>query len=141
MWLAWTVVLAANLIVPLPLGLEITEGGGRIGMALAILAWWTLGLIACGRHPDLARSLIVGGLVVGLSQLVPVLQVAAGFAALGTWRADVRTFGGLDGFAVTALTGGELLAAAYACGRLALAVTRLARAPVADGPQGESRSG
>jgi hypothetical protein len=112
--ISWTLVFIANLVVPIPLGLKFTEDGGRFGMAVAVVAWWAAGLAICLRRAAWGRLLISGGIVVGFSQFLAVPQVAAGFAALRFWSrvgnmaGDIS--GEMDGFAVTALTGGQLIA-------------------------------
>src|SRR4051812_49255013 len=83
LWVAWTLVLVLNLVVPLPLGLSYTGEGGRLGIGLGVFAWWVVGLAICVRRPNLGRLLLTGGKAIGISQLVPVAQVAAGFGALG----------------------------------------------------------
>jgi hypothetical protein len=126
-WFAWTLVVVANLIVPLPFGLMCTVGGGRIGMGLAIVAWWVAGLWICRHQPDRARWLIHGGIILGLSQITLMPQVLAGLAALRTWEeiavgeGEFGLFVGgeseLFGFVVTAITGAELLLLAFVAGQ------------------------
>lgn len=101
-------------------------------MSCAIVGYWTLGLVASVRPGMLGRGLVVGGMLVGLLQLAPMLQIFAGIAALDIWgKVSGQTgdgFGGrplseLGGFAVTAMTGGTLLAAAGFCGMAIVAMS------------------
>lgn len=123
---AWPIVLAANLTVPLMFGLEVTRGGGRWGMGLAIALVWLVGHLACARFKVLGPRLVIGGVFVGLSQLSPVLQIMAGSASLDfvSWAGMTGgEFAGMPdrltefgGFLATFLTGGQLLFVAILCG-------------------------
>ncbi len=124
--ISWPIVLAANLIVPLILGLEVTREGGRRGMGLAITLVWLMGHLACARSKAIAPRLVIGGFFVGLSQLYPVLQVMAGMVALdivsqtsmvGLNLIDMQyRLTELGGFLTTFLMGGQLVFAAILSG-------------------------
>ena len=115
----WPIVLAANLIVPSMFGLEVTRGGGRWGMGLAIALVWLSGHLACARFKVLGPRLVIGGVFVGLSQFYPVLQIMAGSSSLDfvSWAGMAGgEFAGMPdrltefgGFLATLLTGGQLL--------------------------------
>src|SRR5258707_9802827 len=78
----WSGVFAVNLIVPVLYSCMNVAGMAWIGVFLAVAAYWRAGLYVCRNHPRIARSLIIGGGLVGLSQLCPILQIFAGFLAL-----------------------------------------------------------
>jgi len=122
--LMWTVVFALNLAVPLPIGWDTTDGGGRIGLALAVVAGWAAGMFICYHSHRVGTVLVSGGTWVAISQFVPVLQFAAGIVGMvclhqiaghgsfaeGGPRAE------LSGFALTLFTGSILFLAAMVFG-------------------------
>lgn len=82
---AWTIVVAANLPVPLFLGVWITNAGsvsGKVGMACGVALIYWLGLRACHRARGAIAAVILGGWFVAASQLYPLLQIGAGLASL-----------------------------------------------------------
>lgn len=114
----WTAVFAANLIIPLLYGWEVTRDGGRGGMGLAILALCLFGLVVSAQSRKMAWALALGGCLVALLQPVMVLHIFAGGLALNLWTGSIRG-GGLSefgGFAVTVMTGGPLMVLALVCG-------------------------
>ena len=80
--ISWPVILAVNLIVPLLLGLMVTEDHGRVGMFLAVGVFLAAGWALCYYLPHFARRFILGGLFTALSQLFPILQFLSGIIAL-----------------------------------------------------------
>ncbi|KAJ3058971.1 hypothetical protein HK102_010226 [Quaeritorhiza haematococci] len=76
---AWTVVVAANLPVPLYFGIMVTSASGRLGMACGVLLIYWLGRRACHVAREAMVAVIYGGWAVAASQFFPVLQIAAGF--------------------------------------------------------------
>jgi hypothetical protein len=111
-------VFGLNLIVPLVLASGVLEGRGQAGMYCAIGIYWVSGLMACAARPSLGRVLVKGGLITACTQLMPVLQFAAGFAAvMVSDQAGVRS-AELCGFIDVIITGGLLLIVAYLSGRL-----------------------
>ena len=126
--LAWTAVFAGNLLVPLILGWLVAGGpAGRVGLVLAVVVYWGLGLAACAGDGRRIRPLLAGGILVGISQLVPLAQIWAGMAALRFWSTISGDPGTYDdmydppwpmmrGFALTAATGAILLVLAELIG-------------------------
>jgi hypothetical protein len=113
--LAWCAVFASNLFVPMLLGLRITEKGGRIGMASAVIVAFAVGCWICVRHRTIGVFFVIGGIAVGLSQMFPVLQVVAGLIG-GVICQNARLMGALGtetsefaGFFLTLITGGILM--------------------------------
>jgi hypothetical protein len=131
----WSIILCANLVVPLYLAFSLTKEGGRLGIAIAILCYWMLGLIAIRHSHRFGSILLSGGFIIGLSQFWPVLQAWAGVAALEAWHkvhvwtggaaARGRPLSEFDGFAVTTLTGAMLLTATLFCGTFVTGLLRL----------------
>jgi len=122
---SWSLVFATNLFVPLLLAMSITERGGRLGMSCVILAYWFLGVVACARGWRFGLAMLVGGILVSASQLLPVLQLVAGMLSLMAWSPPTGDTGEwmyklrlseIGGLAVTALTGGILMALACVSG-------------------------
>ncbi len=140
--LPWTLVFFANLVAPAFFGSIVVTADGRLGVLTAVAGYWVLGLLAV-RHDYLGRVVLKGGTAVGLSQLCPVLQIVAGCFALRVWG-DIagwkpgqmvwnRPLSWLDGFALTGLTGGALLAMALAAGAAGQAVAGCFRRPATGG--------
>ena len=131
--LAWLMVFLANLPIPLMFGWIFTAKHGRLGMAAAILLWWLMGHQICRTSRGFNLALVTGGLLVGLSQIFPILQSQAGAWSLGIGSklGQVKPVHGeefmvlteLGGFLVTMLTGGILIAVALACGSVIRAIT------------------
>ena len=94
------------------------EGRGQAGIYCAIAIYWVLGLMACAARPPLGRVLVKGGMITACTQLMPVLQVAAGFAAMMIVHKVEEKSPELCGFIDVIITGGLLLIAAYCSGRL-----------------------
>jgi hypothetical protein len=119
--LIWTGVFAANLVVPLFLGLQETRNGGATGMACAVLICWAGGLVICVRGGRLGSVLIRGGGWVALSQFLLIPQVAAGMFSIWFWTDMIGQpplFRGgpsaeVGGFVVTIVTALPLLIAAF----------------------------
>jgi hypothetical protein len=132
----WTLVFAGNLVVPLLFGWDMTEGAGRVGMALAVPLLWLAGLLGAGRSARCRPAAIAGGICVGLSQVFPLLHFATGVVSLGVtkqllWGPPIlgevggpRLASVSEGFLATLLTGGLLLVAAASCGLVAVTVLR-----------------
>ena len=118
---AWAGVFSANLIVPLWLGWEITRNGGRVGMFIAIAVLLASSLLALSRRPELRKSVVAGGVFTALTQVLPLVQMAAGLLSLSV--VDQCCFEA-GGFLVTILTAGLLLVAALACGVIIRATGR-----------------
>jgi hypothetical protein len=87
---AWTAAFASNLVVPTLFGLAITHNAGRLGMAIAVTVAFATGCWICARHRRIGILLIIGGIPTGLSQAVPVLQIAAGMVSGVVCQADAR---------------------------------------------------
>jgi hypothetical protein len=124
---AWFGVCALNMPVPLLFGLQMTRAGGRIGMLIAMLALLGVGFWICVAARKIAVCTIIGAILVGLSQVVPIAQMFAGLFALGFGHAlglavgshgDVsdHVVGELGGFVVTLLTGTILIVLSAGCG-------------------------
>lgn len=123
-WVIWIGVFAANLIVPLWRGWGVVEERGAIGMCLGIgSCFFVATYAAIERYEWLRFALPFGGTIVAASQIFPVLQMIAGFAGLLVasllGQADrelLSVTSELGGFAVTIVTGGLLLTAAFGIG-------------------------
>ncbi len=123
---AWTMVVAANLPVPLAFGMLVTDAGGRAGMACGVLLIYWLGLHARNTAPRAMIAVIRGGWAVAALQILPILQMAAGAAGLilasviGSARFHVfpNVDAVVDGFLATVATGAILIVVAAASGSL-----------------------
>ena len=126
-YLAWVSVFLFNLAVPFFLGWSMTGTHGRIGLSLAVILLLTSGCWVCTVAPKLGKALIVGGVVVGLAQLFPVLQIFAGMASLAVGEVlGLVDAGGevsppgvrseFGGFIATIMTGGILMAVSVGIG-------------------------
>ncbi|HJZ93852.1 MAG TPA: hypothetical protein VKE40_23465 [Gemmataceae bacterium] len=122
--LIWSGVFAANLVVPLFLGLQATSSGGATGMACAILVCWVAGLAFCVQGGRLGSVLIRGGRRVALCQFLLMPHIAAGFFALWFWTDMIDQpplpkggpWAEMGGFVVTLLTALPLVIAAILFG-------------------------
>ena len=136
--LNWTIVFAVNLVLPLPLGVMVTQAGGTFGLLAGLILCWLAGLVACYRLPQVVRAVIQGGVAVAAIQPVVVGHIILGIVAEWVWGRvtgqAVFSGGGwrddLDGFALTILVAQPLLAAAWLLGGgPGLFVTRPAATP------------
>lgn len=134
-WGLWSNVYLVNLPVPLFFGFLVTSGGGWIGMGCGVIVTWCLGQIVCLWSGTLRKALVIGGCVVALTQLFPVLQFILVGIAVDLWEGATgisfdggpqpRTALEFSGFAVTLLTAQMHIAIAVAVGYLALGVREL----------------
>ena len=119
--LAWTVVYIVNLFLPVFLGLSATREGGKFGMLLGVILYFTLGCYLCYVAREVVRTLVYGGWVVAVAQcfLFPHMIVGlfgvSSAGALGQ-AADLDVTSEPGGFIATLVTGGILLAAAAVFG-------------------------
>src|SRR5262249_17793790 len=108
----------------------VTEQHGKLGMGVALLSFLACGCYLCAYHRKLALALIVGGVLVALTQVFPILQIMAWLIGMGICPAFGQTSSGEDeatphltgelgGFVVTLVTGGILIGAA-ACSGVAI---------------------
>jgi hypothetical protein len=138
LYLAWFAVFLLNLAIPLLLALSQTDERGRIGMLIAVTLLCATGCWVCANSPQAGTSLVVGGVIVGLTQLIPILQMFSGLtamtvaAALGLTKREVHASitTEVGGVIVTLITGAILMSIAAGVGfvieRLMLYRTRRA---------------
>jgi hypothetical protein len=134
--LAWAAVFAANLVVPVMLGWEVTRRGGRGGLVGAVVLLWVAGHLLVARVPAIGQAVVLGGLVTAATQVYPMLQGMAGVTSLWMveWlsnpAAGREMF--LDGmndataFAATLLTAAQVGVVALVCGPVVRAAAELA---------------
>ncbi len=123
LYLAWVAVFFSNMIVPTFWGYSMIKELGGVGLCLAAISLLNLGLWSCAISRKVGGSLVVGGVVIGLSQFAPALQIIAGWAGLSARKAfmradetptDITNVSG--GFVITFVTGGILMAMSLAIG-------------------------
>lgn len=123
----WFVVFVLNAAAPLFLGWGATVNGGRIGMLAATVMFFALGCCLCAYAPEIAKALVVGGVAVGLTQVMPLLQVIAWLFAVWLlvalrlekppWNAMLMSLSNEpSGFLATIVFGGVLMAACFMVG-------------------------
>ena len=122
---AWLVTFASNLVVPVLFGCMLTKLSGCCGMALATsLAWWT-GHRLFKKTEEAAKCLVIGGIVVAVTQVCPFLHIYAGSAAVNVWAhvggpsASGKTgipLSAIGAFLVTVMTATQLMVAAAMIG-------------------------
>lgn len=117
-WLwGWAAVLLANLVVPLWFGSSVTANCGQMGMCLGILVVWLLGHFIVARLNRLRGPLVVGGVVVALSQYILIGHIVAGLIAMSAVNQVAEgPMTNARAFAVTLLTAAQLAVAALAFG-------------------------
>lgn len=129
----WTVVVLCNLIVPLLFGLALSRTDGIVGIAVAVVFMLVLGYFASIYLPFFVLFSVRGGLLVGVSQIIPVVHVLAGYVSMmllrfvGLLEVDVlvgdKRIGFISAFLLTVLTGGILIMVACGLGLLMRLVT------------------
>jgi len=124
---AWPILLALNLVMPLLFGLPMIRSNGKIGVVFAVATFVITGWFTCIYRPQLSKRLLAGSAVVALSQFFPILHMIAGTIAFSIaariGQAEEGGDLGLDqiktefgGFLVALLTGGILTVCALAIG-------------------------
>jgi MFS family permease len=124
---AWIFVCAINMAVPLLFSATLTEEHGKLGMLLAVVSFFLCGCLLCAFQRNLALAVIIGGVIVALTQLFPILHIVAGWigmavgdllgvADFGRGDDSPRLLNELGGFVVTLVTGGILMAIATGIG-------------------------
>jgi hypothetical protein len=140
--LNWSIVFGLNLILPLPLGILVTQAGGTLGLLAALFLCWAAGLVACDRLPHVVQAVTRGGVIVAAVQGTMIIHTALGIASAFVWQQvtghSVFTGSGwraeVDGFAVTVLVAQPLLGAAWLFGG---GPARLVKRPPATSEEGD----
>jgi len=108
----WLAIFGANLVVPLSLGWSFTERDSWVGMVAGVAAMLAVWQFVIPRFAALRSALLPGGVVLALSQLLPVLQFFAGVfatAVVGLDGADrPGVFDNVTALAITVVTGVQL---------------------------------
>lgn len=146
LWRGWAPVFLLNMIVPLSLGSLAADARGCIGMFVGTAVLFVMCGWLCSCQPRLARAIVRGGAPIGVAQLVPILQIIAGLAAMAivsTLRLadEPDPVNGMPGgFLVTIITGVLLIGAALFLGLLfeAILPDRSRNRQPHDGQGGES---
>jgi hypothetical protein len=131
--IVWACVFGANLMIPLLFGWDRTSHRGTFGLVGAVATLWITSSALLLMYRKLAAPVIVGSILVAVSQVFPILQVLAGvlsFAlaeSMGLTEAEdlgpgrIESFSG--GFLVTFGTGLLLMAGGAGCGLLIRLIT------------------
>lgn len=128
----WTVVVLCNLVVPLFVGWSLTQGFGQIGILLAVLLALVFGYWASVYMPLPVLFTLRGGMLVALSQFMPILQLIVGMVTIDFFRKtriipeeslDRGNIGFLGAFLLTATVGSILMAISCGLGLLLRLVT------------------
>ncbi len=118
--LVWTLVFALNLIVPLIFGWGIGDESAKAGLILAVGIYWLAGIFVCQKWRRMGQSLVAGGFLVAVTQLLPIAQICSGLAAREIWFKLSPSDQGLNtmlgGFFMTWVTGGLLIGLALLIG-------------------------
>lgn len=140
-FIMWAIVFGLNMVLPLLFSVEVTQHHGRFGMGAASLVLLIAGWVLCALSARTARKLILGAVIVALTQFFPILQIVAGSVSMGIAASIQQADGGggdsgrdevgfpeitseLGGFMVTMLVGGILLAFASIIGFVVSSVVR-----------------
>lgn len=130
----WGICFLANIPVALFFGLMATDKGGLSGMLVGVLAVWFCGHLVATHIPTARGALLLGGACTALSQFFPLLQIAAGLAALEVVPLQMSGHPTeTSAFAVTILTAGQLLVVALFCGAALRGVGRLIEGRISRG--------
>lgn len=119
----WPLFLAFNLVVSLYLLLSFTPHHGRLGILLGLLTILASGWCLCVLNPEAAWRVLIGAIVTGISQVVPILQFLLCTAALAIsmslgMASDSSTTGITE---VTSEVGGYVMTLISATGVMAAA--------------------
>ncbi len=144
-YVAWLFVFAINMAVPLYFSHPVTEYHGRLGLLFGALLLLALGYYICAVNRRFSSALIVGGAIIAITQVFPVIQIIAGMLGMTVGKAMGLASLGDDhgvpqitteegGFIVTLVTGGILMAAAACSGMLLRLVTPAHWWPSSNGP-------
>jgi hypothetical protein len=133
MSLEWTAVLLFNLIAPLLIGWGVTDLAARFGVASAVVLVLGTGILFCQLYPLLMLFTIRGAVLVGLTQVIPVLHFIIGVFSVafltlsGVFPPDQLppkiAVGFKSGFFLTLVMGSQLLALSLVIGLLMRLVT------------------
>ncbi|OYP30369.1 hypothetical protein [Rhodopirellula sp. MGV] len=110
----WTVILPLNLIMPIFFAMGLVQGPAWLGVAAAVLMVYAAGIWCCYRQTGIATRIMIGGSIVTLSQLVPILHMIFGMIALSLLAANVNdnfegSLSAVQAFLMTVLVAIQLL--------------------------------
>lgn len=132
----WTLVYSVNLCVPVLFGIASVPESAYPGMALGVVVIYAAGVLLCGYRFRSGRSLLWGGSMIAVTQVVPLHYFLVGGTALELWAGvsgvNLRHFSDgreppepsmvpiccLGTFVVTLLTAQPFLLAAFLLGAL-----------------------
>lgn len=133
MSLEWIAVVLFNLIAPLFIGWGMIDLAARFGVASAVVLVLGIGTLFCIQYPLLMLFTIRGAVLVGLTQVIPVLHFIVGIfsaaflTACGMIPADQApprlAEGFVGGFLLTTVMGAQLLILSLVIGLLMRLVT------------------
>ncbi len=84
-WLVlWIFVFVANLLMPVFFAWTVLEDGGGSGVLLGTALLLGISIVVLIQFPRLIRWTRIGGIVVAVSQLFPLLQIVAGSIGIGS---------------------------------------------------------
>ncbi|MEO1617339.1 MAG: hypothetical protein AAFV88_15925 [Planctomycetota bacterium] len=116
---AWTVVVALNCIMPFLFATSTVNRSGFLGIGLGILTFVIAGAWVGTLGPNLRKGMVSGGLIVALTQFMPIAQLLAGICAIEVIRflgleaevtgAPFPIMGPVGAYLCTILTGGALI--------------------------------
>lgn len=79
----WPLICLGNMLMPFTFAAALmNEQRGQIGAALAAAMLLIAGWVLCWLRPVWVRTVMVGAVVTGLSQIFPILQMIAGIIAI-----------------------------------------------------------
>ena len=76
--IVWVIIFLLNLPFPVAIGSAFTTGYSIWAMVATLVVLVLGGIALCIWYPSIARPLVVGSAVTAVSQIVPILHVAAG---------------------------------------------------------------
>jgi hypothetical protein len=126
-YLGWFAVFVFNMTFPLSVAWTMTPKSGRTGIGVAAVALATAGCWICAKARTIGRYLVIGGILIGLTQVFPVLQIIAGVVGMAVGQifqliergddTDLNLgISELGGLIITLITGSLLMAMSAATG-------------------------
>lgn len=125
--ICWPMLFGINMIIPLLFGWSTLQDHGKAGAAAATLLLLSISLAVLLSDRVWKRRLYLGGFLVSLAQLFPVIHLIIGMISieivqsfrLGVFGTDTEpdhVTSEAGGFLIVILVGGSLLLAASLCG-------------------------
>lgn len=79
----WSLIFSVNLVVPALFASGLLEDGGHLGVVVGVLILLAISIPVQMRFPRMIKWTRLAGLIVAMSQLLPMLHIIAGSIGIG----------------------------------------------------------